>query len=137
MKASPVLPASLLALALIAVVPFAAEAACPDSPPLISDATVRFNPGSAALPQTELQELRDIAGRARMRSGGSVCVYGSSGKSDGMTGGIAMERAEAVADELRRGGVPSFQIEVIPFTESDGLLGAMSSGDRVEVVLED
>ena len=125
---------ALIAAALAAGPP-AAWARCPDQPPFVSDATIRFETGSANLDANDIREIRETVARASMRRTGQVCVYGSAGKNEGGES-LARDRAEAVADELRAAGVPMFQIDVIPVSGGGGLLGSMMAGGSVEIVLE-
>ena len=115
-----------------------AAARCPDTPPFIADATINFDPGSTAIRGEDVREIRDIAARAGMRRASQICVYGTaSRREDGAQAeSMAMDRAEAVADELRQAGIPSFQIDVLPVSAGDSFLGAMSTGGRVDIVLE-
>lgn len=126
----------LLAIPLLAAAP--AFARCPDTPPLIADGTVEFGIGSAALGPDDLREIHDLAARAGMRGVPHLCVYGSASRRDEgvMAESLALDRAEAVAAELRAAGVPMSAIEVVPVVGGDGLMGSLGGERRVDIVFE-
>ena len=126
----------LLAAPLLAAAP--AVARCPDTPPLIADGTVEFGIGSAALGPDDLGEVHDLAARAAMRGVPHICVYGSASRRDEgvLAESLALDRAEAVAAELRAAGVPMSAIEVVPVAGGDGLMGSLGGERRVDIVFE-
>lgn len=128
-----VVPVVIVASALFGAA--GAAARCPDTPPFISDATIRFEGGSASLGPAEAREVREIAARALMRRASQICVYGSAARAE-RDERLAQDRADAVADELRAAGIPMFQIDVIPVASGGGLLGGLGAGGTVEIVLE-
>ena len=128
--------AILLLGVLAAGVSLPVMARCPDTPPFVSDATIRFEPGSTALGPSGMQEVHEMAARAKIRRGSQICVYGAAARREEGGEALALDRAETVAEALRDAGIPMFQIDAIPISGGDGLLGGMSGEGRVEIVLE-
>ena len=71
-------------------------------------ATLRFVPGAAKLTPSDLEALRDVA-RIYKKTGGYVRVLGLG---DGAAGASSDDRADVVAHELKRLGVPEAKIMV-------------------------
>ncbi len=132
---------TVAATVLLAAASMPALARCPDRPPLFPDGQVQFETASALPGPAEVQAIRQIAQAALTRRVGHVCVYGSASRREegGFGSGLALDRAEAVAAELRAAGLPMFAIEVVPPAgRSDLLLGSLSgdSEQRVDIVFD-
>ena len=118
--------------------PALAAGACPDQAPLLADAQVRFEAESDEVRPAQRETLQKLARDAVSRQVRLICVYGSIGRREGdPTHRLALDRAEAVAFELRMAGVPPDLIDVVPAAEPDSLLsGFGGEGRRVDILLD-
>src|SRR5690606_28339526 len=101
----------------------------PAGPTVDRAATLLFDAGSVALPEGARDELGRIAEQQRA-TGQNVVVVGYDAPGD--PDGASVERANAVANELVRQGVPSASIRVEALTAEAG----DADRRRVEIYLD-
>ncbi len=128
-------PLALLLLLLLAPLPAAAFGSCPDTPPLLSDATIGFAGDSDDLSPAERDAVRQLAREAMQRKVAQICLYGSGeARGNAFSRSLATERAEAVAFELQMAGVPRERIEVVPSSAADSVLSGLGGDAKVDIL---
>jgi len=146
---TPPAPASVPAAAVAAGVPSRQASLTPNAAMrTVQVATIYFGDGSAALSNLDRQVVRQVAAVAR-RTGGTVRIIGHSSvgaatadsRSHDSNYKVSLERAEAVAAELRHHGVSGDQMKVSARGDSEPVyLETASTGAagnrRVEVYLD-